>query len=126
MQGEKKNIQTLIIVLFIRIIILNHSAYGQFHWGGIHWKLVKVLNKYFGVFGYDIYHVKHNTLNNLFANNLIQYYILAISSTSYLRYSTGIYGFRQKDIRTNCQSFSIQWPISCKKENTSDNAKERG
>ena len=50
MQGEKKNIQTLIIVLFIQIIILNHSAYGQFHWGGIHWELVKVSNKYFGVF----------------------------------------------------------------------------
>ena len=54
MQGEKKNIQILIIVLFIQIIILNHSAYGQFHRGGIHWKLVKVLKKYFGVFGYDI------------------------------------------------------------------------
>ena len=52
--GEKKNIQTLIIVLFIQIIILNHSAYGQFHWGGIHWQLIKVLNKYFGVFGYDM------------------------------------------------------------------------
>ena len=32
-QLERKNIQTLIIVVVIQIIFFSHSGYGQFHWG---------------------------------------------------------------------------------------------
>ena len=30
---EKKNIQTLIIIVVIQVIFFSHSGYGQFHWG---------------------------------------------------------------------------------------------
>ena len=70
--------------------------------------------------------IKYDNLNDLVAYNLIQYYIVAISSTSYLPHSTGLYGFREKDTRTNSKGFSNKWPISCKKERIPDNTKESG
>ena len=30
---EKKNIQSVIIIVFVQAIFFSHSAYGQFHWG---------------------------------------------------------------------------------------------
>ena len=32
-QLEKKNIQTLIVIVVIQIVFFSHSGYGQFHWG---------------------------------------------------------------------------------------------
>ena len=67
--------------------------------------------------------IRYDNLNDVVAYNLIQYYIVAISSQSYVPHSTGLYGFREKGTRTNSKSASNKSPIACKKERIPKNSK---